>query len=94
MANSDNRYEMLPLRELSKLSWVVLSWFSYIFCFLSCLPKGRQVCVLLAWGGQHDGVGRVGLGPRGFPSLHAGIFTAEKEFSGEITMSTLPKWVI
>lgn len=23
MANSDNRYEMLPLRELSKLSWVV-----------------------------------------------------------------------
>ena len=22
MANSDNRYEMLPLRELSKLSWV------------------------------------------------------------------------
>ena len=25
MANSDNRYEMLPLRELSKLSWVVRS---------------------------------------------------------------------
>ena len=23
MANSDDRYEMLPFRELSKLSWVV-----------------------------------------------------------------------
>ena len=35
MANSDNRYEMLPLRELSKLSWVVE--------YLVFIPVGRRV---------------------------------------------------
>ena len=43
--------------------------------------ESRVVYFCLA--GHHDGVGRVGLGPPvgicGFPSLHAGIFTAEKE---------------
>ena len=55
-----------------------------------------QVCVLFAWGGTHDGVGRVGLGPPvGFFPLFTPEFSQQKKkFSAEITMSTLPKWVI
>ena len=44
-------------------------------------------------GGHHDGVGRVGLGPPvGFPPLFTLEFSQQKKnFSAEITMSTLPK---
>ena len=44
----------------------------------------------------HDGVGRVGLGPPvGFFPLFTPEFSQQKKkFSAEITMSTLPKWVI
>ena len=47
-------------------------------------------------GGTHDGVGRVGLGPPvGFSPLFTPEFSQQKKnFSAQITMSTLPKWVI
>ena len=66
--------------------------------FPSVAPKARiwQVCILFAWGGQHAGVGRVGLGaPVGFFPLFTLEFSQQKKkISAEITMSTLPKWVI
>ena len=34
MANSDDRYEMLRDRELSKLSWVVKSLFNFPYVFV------------------------------------------------------------
>ena len=55
-----------------------------------------HVCIIFASGGPHDGVGRVGLGlPVGFFPLFTPEFSQQKKkFSAEITMSTLPKWVI
>ena len=46
--------------------------------------------------GYHDGVGRVGLGPPVgvFPLFKLEFSQQKKKFSAEITMSTLPKWVI
>ena len=48
------------------------------------------------FGGPHDGVGRVGLGPPVgfFPLFKLEFSQQKKKFSAEITMSTLPKWVI
>ena len=47
----------------------------------------------MLFGGQHAGVGRVGLGP---PVGVFPLFTnfQKKKNSTEITISTLPKWVI
>ena len=47
-------------------------------------------------GGYHAGVGRVGLGPPVgvFPLFTLEFSQQKKKFSAEITMSTLPKWVI
>ena len=58
-----------------------------------------QVSFIFAWPEDtpHDGVGsRVGLGPPlGFFPLFTPEFSQQKKkFSAEITMSTLPKWVI
>ena len=52
--------------------------------------------VTFCLGGPHAGVGRVGLGlPLGFFPLFTPEFSQQKKkFSAEITMSTLPKWVI
>ena len=46
--------------------------------------------------GYHAGVGRVGLGPPVgfFPLFKLEFSQQKKKFSAEITMSTLPKWVI
>ena len=57
-----------------------------------------QVAFIFAWGGTNDGVhvGRVGLGPPVgfFPLFKLEFSQQKKKFSAEITMSTLPKWVI
>ena len=52
----------------------------------------EQVCILFAWGGQHDGVGRVGLGTpvEFFPLFTPEFSQQKKKFSAEITMPTLP----
>ena len=49
MANSDNRYEMLPLRELSKLSWVVRDKcpLKCSKCALLLPPPCRLFCVVV-----------------------------------------------
>ena len=46
--------------------------------------------------GYHAGVGRVGLAPPVgfFPLFKLEFSQQKKKFSAEITMSTLPKWVI
>ena len=58
------------------------------------LPRPGGVYFCLA--GYHDGVGRVGLGPPVgvFPLFKLEFSQQKKKFSAEITMSTLPKWVI
>ena len=60
------------------------------------LFRKTQVYFIFAWGGTDAGVGRVGLGPPlGFFPLFTPEFSQQKKkFSAEITMSTLPKWVI
>ena len=63
----------------------------------SSLPKRRRAIVFFfCLAGPDDGVGRVGLGPLvGFSPLFTPEFSQQKKkISAEITMSTLPKWVI
>ena len=58
---------------------------------------GEQVYfILLGAARMNDGVGRVGLGPPvgGFPLFTPEFSQQKKKISAEITMSTLPKWVI
>ena len=64
-------------------------------------PRGPHLCGKSSVGAfclgvPHDGVGRVGLGPPvGFFPLFTPEFSQQKKkFSAEMTMSTLPKWVI
>jgi len=63
---------------------------------LACSLEQVYSFFFFCFGGPVAGVGRVGLGPLfGFFPLFTPEFSQqEKKFSAEITMSTLPKWVI
>ena len=58
--------------------------------------EAMSAAVFSCLGGHHDGVGRVGLGlPVGFFPLFTPEFSQQKKnFSAQITMSTLPKSLI
>ena len=82
------RWDVLRLKERTRETYKGRK--SRRFFFITA--RGVYFCL----GGPHDGVGRVGLGPPVgfFPLFKLEFSQQKKKFSAQITMSTLPKWVI